>query len=202
MRARIWWGVGLLLAAGLVGQIGVYWSQKPDTVLHASWKFRPQSLSEARQHAKSIVLADVVAVQAGRDLLTRVPGEPSGEDRIPTQIITLRVVKAYKGAYRTGQQVKLFQTGGVLVAASGNSEQAMQTAGRRFIMEGDPLYRVGEQYMLMLSDGPGGLQRTIAPEGRYRVEGGRLTPMVDSPVAHEVGRKSLQLLEADMAEAR
>jgi hypothetical protein len=35
--------------------------------------------------------------------------------------------------------------------------------------------------MLMLEDGPQGMLRTIAPEGRYRVESnGSVTPMVDT----------------------
>ncbi len=198
MRTRIWWSVALLLVAGLVGQIAFYWSQRPDTIMHASWRAHPKTLGEARRLAKSIVLANVVDVQPGQDLVTSAAAEPSGEDRIPTQMITLEIVKAYKGSYRAGQQVKLFQTGGVLVSASGDNEEAMQTAGRRFIIEGDPLYRAGEQYMLMLTDGPQGAVRTIAPEGRYRVQDGQLTAMTHSDLAHEISHKGLQSLEAEL----
>ena len=62
-------GVTVALAAGVVAQVAVYNSQPTTITMPASWAFHPQSLQEARNRAQSIVLAGVVAVQRGDDIV-------------------------------------------------------------------------------------------------------------------------------------
>jgi hypothetical protein len=38
-------------------------------------------------------------------------------------------------------------------------------------LDDDPAYQVGENYLLVLTDGPNGTQRPVSPAGRYRVTG-------------------------------
>lgn len=197
MKTRIWLATTLVLALAFLGQVAVYQAQRTANTMHASWTFHPKSLREARNRAQSIVLAEVVSVERGEDLVTAAPGEPNGVDRIPTQRVTLNVLKAYRGLTKQGDQLTVFQTGGtVLPPAPAQGAKEPSTDVQQFIMEGDPLYQAGEQYLLMLEPGPKNMLRTISPEGRYRQEkNGALTPMIDGAVAREISGKKLDSLE-------
>jgi len=94
-----------------------------------------------------------------------VKGLPNGEDRVPTQRITVNVEKVYRGQAAKGQTLVLFQTGG----------------GSTGFSEDDPAYQPGERYALLLVPGPNSMLRVISPEGRYRIaSNGTVQPM---PVA-------------------
>lgn len=190
-----------LLAIILVGQIAFYRLQKPATVAHAVWDFEPKTFTEVKDRAQTIVQAEVIKVERGDDIVTKVDGEPNNEDRLPTQKVTLKVIKGYKGnTAEKATTITLFQTGGevVLPPAPAEGEKAPEVEGAEVIFEGDPLYKVGEQYFLMLEPGPNNMQRIVSPAGRYLIESnGQLKPMVESAVTDEVKGKSLTDLERE-----
>jgi hypothetical protein len=51
---------------------------------------------------------------------------------------------------------------------------------------GDPRYRVGERYVWFLDRGRDGQFGIAAPDGRLRVDDGRLAPVIDGPVGEEL----------------
>jgi hypothetical protein len=191
--------VGLIAALGVGGLVAASVShatadERPTVTIHAVWDFHPTSLAEARNRAQSIVLAQVVSVAAGPDIVTKESGEPDGVDRIPTQRVTLKVLHSYKGV-AAGTQLTLFQTGGLVSTAKVGDTHP------RMMLDGDPFYTAGEQYLLMLAAGPQGTVRTVAPEGRFRYTAstGALVPVVGGPVADQVKGKRLSDLQANLA---
>ena len=194
---RIGYALTAMLALLLAGQFAVYRLQQPTTIVQPVWNFQPKNFAEVKNKAQQIVLAQVIKVERGDDIVTKVKGEPNDEDRIPTQKVTLKVAKGYKGAARNGT-ITLFQTGGEVQAppapAKGEKEPLFEAS--QVIFAGDPLYKVGEQYLLLLEAGPQNMQRVVSPEGRYKVEkNGTLTAMVDGEVAKEVKSKRLADVE-------
>ena len=196
-RTLIVYAMLATLALLLVGQFAVYRLQQPARIVHPVWNFQPKNFAEAKNKAQQIVLAEVVKVERGEDLVTKVEGEPNGEDRLPTQTVTLKVAKGDKGAGRDGI-VTLFQTGGEVQLppppAEGEKEPIVEAS--QVIFAGDPLYQVGEQYLLLLEPGPRNLQRIVSPEGRYKVASdGTLAAMVETDAANEVKGKRLAEVE-------
>lgn len=114
MRKKLWWVGVAVLTLALVGQYIVYSSDHPGTVGSAVWAFQPKSFADVVSNAQTIVQAQVVKVEAGPDLVTKAPGEPGGEDRIPTQRITVNVQSVDKGATTPGQTLVVFRTGGAI----------------------------------------------------------------------------------------
>ncbi len=190
------------LAVGVVAQIGLYRSHPKAVTVAASWSFHPKTISEARSRAQSIVLAQVVSIGRGDDIVTSHPEEPDGVDRIPTQRIAVKVVKTYKGGATKGSQLTVFQTGGSVTsaAAAPNGQQASAPA-KQVVLEGDPAYKVGEQYLLMLEQGPASTLRPVSPEGRYRYNttSGSLTPMVNGAVPDQIKAAGLKSLEPTLS---
>ncbi len=127
------------------------------TVVMATWVFRPRTLAEAIQASSDIVLAQVVSIEPGEDLVVPAPNEPAGEDREPTQRIRVKVLERYKGSPR--DEIVLFKTG-----------------NDSYYIEDDPPYKVGERTLLFLRkrEAADDTYLPIAPDGRYRVEKGRL----------------------------
>lgn len=201
MRTKLWFIATGILGLILVAQLAVSTSRPRNLVLYASWANSPKSLKEAHAIAKTIVLAEVIAVEQGDDLVVPVDGELNDEDRVPTQRVTLNVIKSYKGGDKTIDTVTLFQTGGVQTQApTSDNGKELESNAAQVILEGDPLYVIGEQYLLMLEDGPNGMQRTISPEGRYLLQGdGTLKAMVDNDMTQEVVGKSAEALEQELA---
>lgn len=200
MRTKLWFIATGILGLILVAQLAVSTSRPRNLVLYASWANSPKSLKEAHAIAKTIVLAEVIAVEQGDDLVVPVDGELNDEDRVPTQRVTLNVIKSYKGGAKTIDTVTLFQTGGVQtqVPTSDNGKE-LESNAAQVILEGDPLYVIGEQYLLMLEDGPNGMQRTISPEGRYLLQkDGSLKAMVDNAMTKEVVSKPAKALEQEL----
>jgi hypothetical protein len=199
-RLKLLIGAVVVLAVGIVGQLAIYRHQPTALPMTASWTFHPTTLREARDRAQSIVLAKVVSVRRGDDIVTQQSGEPDGVDRIPTQRITVEVVKAYKGPVAAGQELTLFQTGGTVLPPAPAEGHHATTRVQQLVLEGDPRYEADEQYLLMLEPGPQGTLRTVSPEGRYRYAKGSeaLTPMVKGAVASEVKDKRLSGLESTL----
>jgi hypothetical protein len=149
---------------------------------HATWIYHPKTLGEAKAKASEVILARVSAVQAGPDIVVPVQGEPSGEDRIPTQRIRVEVLKSLKGT--RASTLTIFHTG----------------TDTRFI-EGDPGYQVGETYLFFVepkADEPG-THLLIAPEGRYRVANDRLEALTHDGIAAQMHGKALAEVERAVA---
>jgi hypothetical protein len=199
MNKHLLWLPALAFAVTLGGQAVYYASELPSTNLHASWHYKPRSIAETRNTAQAIVEAEVVSVQRGADIVTKTPGEPGDEDRIPTQEVTLKVLKAHKGSAKVGDTIQLFQTGGLQVPQTLGGEppkDQVRIQAKKVILEGDPLYQVGEQHLLMLDQGPRGLMKTIAPQGRFKIErNGTVTPAVDDEVTAPLRGKGLAELQ-------
>ena len=171
----------IVLGAMLVIQVAFVNSlnfQPPQRRFHASWVNHANTLKEGLDQSDRVILGEVIQLRKGPDLVIPAAGEPSGEDRIETTIVKLKVQKTYKGAPSDG--VELMQTGHSTdaVLLPGNPFPAAQdnghvqvrgkrrvqgqsttspigpTAGdsRATILEDDPPYLVGEKYVLFLKD--------------------------------------------------
>jgi len=196
-------GSALALALGAGGQVAMYHHNAPAAMtVHASWTFSPKSSMELRTRAASIVLARVVAVNAGPDIITKQAAEPDGVDRIPTSRVTVSVISTYKGSASAGQRLTLFQTGGTtsLPAAPAKGDKSATSHVQQVVLEGDPAYRKGEEYLLMLEAGPEGTLRPVSPEGRYRVDSsnGALTAMVSNEMTKQLTAQRLSALEPSL----
>ncbi|HEX6292260.1 MAG TPA: hypothetical protein VFZ66_23940 [Herpetosiphonaceae bacterium] len=188
MKTRIFWSATTVLALAMIAQLFVLTREPSVLTVHASWAHSPKSFAEARQKAGLIIKAEVLASEQGPDdVITMKDGIV---DRLPARHVTLRVLKSYKGDLSAGQTVTLKQTGGI-------EQNATRT--QPFVLEGDPFYQVGEQYLLLLERGSTGVLLTISPEGRYQIgKSGALTPMVDNATTREVRGKLLANVEPQL----
>ena len=187
-------GAMLVIQVALVNSLNF---QPPQRRFHASWVNHANTLKEGLDQSDHVILGEVIQLRKGPDLVIPAAREPSGEDRIETTIVKLKVHKTYKGG--PGEFVELMQTGHSTdaVLLPGNPFPAAQdngrvqvkgkrrvqgqsttspigpTAGdsRATILEDDPPYLVGEKYVLFLKDmqDSSGMTRVLAPEGRLQI---------------------------------
>ena len=168
-----------VLASALVFQVAYGLHNKPQARYVASWKHSPTSLEHAKELAENIVSGTVVKIEHGPDLVVSAPGEPNAEDRIPTQIVTVKADEIYKRHAKaemgTGFEIKVFRTGspeGMELASrpqptgpvppkppggvERRGEPLFPSDGlsRTILLEDDPPYRVGERVHLLLEQGP------------------------------------------------
>lgn len=188
----------MALAVGAALQLAVYSQPPSQTTAHASWVFNPRTVSELKGRSRAIVLTEVVSVERGDDLVSEQPGEPGGVSRIPTQRVSVQVIETFKGAVNPGQTLTLFQTGGSINVSdppAPGEGQSGETDVQQLVLEGDPPYVPGEEYLLMLEPGPGDTVRPVSPEGRYRhdARSGVLTAVAvhGSGVANEIASRRL-----------
>jgi hypothetical protein len=194
MKNNLPWLLAAAFGVVLTGQAAFHrFVEIPVVTSEASWAFRPASVADATDKATAVVEGEVVSVTRGEDIVSSVAGEPNNETRIPTQRIRLRVDSVLKGTARVGDVLDVFQTGGLAApTGSPNGKQGMRADTHLVVTLDDPLYQPGEQYLLMLEDGPRGMLRSVAPEGRYRIEANRtLTPMIDNSVTRGIKGKSV-----------
>ena len=80
---------------------------------------------------------------------------------------------------------------------SGCPPKRVNSNVQQVVLEGDPDYRAGEQYLLMLEAGPQAALRPVSPEGWYLVDSrtGALTPMVRNEVTQQLAAQQLAALE-------
>lgn len=157
-------------------------NQECRVAFDGAWADSPPSISEGAKKSKNVVEAQVVDVKPAADIVISASQEPGGQTLIPTQEVTVKVTKKYKGDTAEGSTITLFQTGSACLS-----------------VEGDPPYVKGETHLLMLTDGPRGQQRTIAPEGRFKKNAdGSLEPTAHGPAADEAKGKKPQDLEAKL----
>ena len=168
-------GAVLVIQVALVNSQNV---QPPQRRFHASWVNHANTLKQGLDQSDHVILGEVIQLRKGPDLVIPAAGEPSGEDRIETTIVKLKVHKTYKGAPAEG--VELMQTGhstdAVLLPgnplSAGQDNSHVQVKGKRrvqgqsttspvgptagesraTILEDDPPYLVGEKYVLFLKD--------------------------------------------------
>lgn len=138
---------------GVSASAGPYWlvGVDPPPRWRAIWDLAPTTFRDVAREAKSVVTAEVMAVDPASDIIVPSPSRANGEDRIPTERVTLRVLETHKG--RARDTITVFHTG----------------AGLDYV-EGDPPYRVGEIYLLALANmrRQPGILRVLCPEARYR----------------------------------
>ena len=165
--------------------VGVQYGLNPAQGHHksnvlANWVNAPQTLEEAEKLASSVVVGRVISIRKGKDIVAKQEMEPSGEMRIPTEVVTIHVDNTLKGEPQS--VIKLFRTGTsrytqapkeVPAEFQGKAPGRTAVQPSPFLLEGDPEYVVGERYVLFLDKGPElekGLQAVIAPEGRYKID--------------------------------
>jgi hypothetical protein len=198
----LWAGVAALTLA-LVVQFTVYYTAGPTGTAHAVWAFQPKNFGEVVNKAQVVVEAQVVAVNKGPDIVMPVQAEPSGKVAIPTQHITVQVLKADKGAVSAGQQLTVFHTGGPTnvptdpPAGAGkgdpNAAPPPSVQVNVLMLDDDPAYQVGERYFLLMEAGPDGTLRPVSPEGRYHINAdSTLTPVSGSDVAKSMSGRTVQ----------
>lgn len=206
----------LALATGL----GIQYLVNPklnyrDYNVLANWEYSPKSLEEADSLADQVVVGRVISVHKGKDIVVKEPNEPSGEMRIPTEVVTINVDNTIKG--KATSVVKLFHTGTSQYTAKPKPippeylgkqppTNAASVQLKPFLLEGDPEYVIGERYVLFLTAGPDiekDLQRVVAPEGRYRVDvSDTLVPVTDRALASKLKGITLSDFHAKYAELR
>lgn len=215
-----------LLTGTLLLQVALIILEEPQPRYIATWKNTPKNMAEAKSLADQIVLGRVTRVRRADDLVVEARGEPEGQDRIPIEVVTIRLEKYYKGG--RPETIEVFHTGlSVGVPPSerrpppgpppARPEGAIERPAvppvpgklesRTILLEDDPPYQRGERYLLLLMDGPevrvdGGSVRTkaaISPEGRYRVTAdNRIEPVTKRGFAGTRAGKRLQEIEAEL----
>ena len=152
----------------------------PPQVASVVWDDRPETSAELAADSTSLVEARVTGVEAGPDL-----NDPLNDPdtAIPTQRITFETVDVLDG--QIPETFRLFKTGSADVH-----------------LQGDPLYEVGESYVLFLEpQGEPGTYIPVAPDGRLELDaqheadpviggpvGQELDGLTPAEIAHEVGQ--------------
>lgn len=180
---------------------------------HASWVRKANSLDAAARFSNQIALGRVINIRRGPDIVVAAPIEPGGEDRIPVEVVTLRLERSYKGG--KPETIQVFHTG---LSTASQPQPLLQEEGpenqplsnqppgprgnleRPVSIEDDPPYRVGERYLMFLTEGPivdgTTTQALIAPEGRYRVTANnRLQAITDRGLARSLEGTGLDRVE-------
>jgi hypothetical protein len=197
MRTSERWlsGTAVVLVILIVAQVLLRIQLRPAAEIAASWAEEPASLEETAASAEQVLLGRVTRVRRGQDLVVPVKDLPGGEDRVPVEIVTIRLEKSLKGPAHGGppETIEVFRTG----ASSGRDQVTMVE---------DPPYSSGEQYALFVKPGPEvqiegtrlRVHRLVSPEGRYRVRGGKIEPAARHGFAAELRGRSAADFEADV----
>ncbi len=217
----------VILTVGVVAQVvrGVNRLQHRGAYMALS-AFEPQTLAEADKLADQVVVGQVASLRRGADLVTQAPGEPGGVDRIPTEIVTLKIDKTMKGA--AAQSVEVFRTGLSVdplydrpapKTPPDSAERPKDAVGdpsklprptreqaNRYSVHDDPPYQVGQRYLLMLTKGPEiakGAKRVVSPEGRFFVGAdNKLIPASQRAFAMQMRGKALTDVEGELLKLR
>lgn len=148
------------------------------------WTERPESVDDLDDEAHAVVEAEVEGIRSGPDLVSAEPGEPAGEERIPTQRIALRTLERFDG--QMPDRFDLFKTGSA-----------------DLYLEDDPPYRVGERYVLFLRPRQSEPRTYMpsAPDGRLlEGEEGEVAPTIEGPVADELAGDTPAEVEDQVSE--
>lgn len=221
-----------LLALAL--QLAMILGGERRTYMMASWKDRPASVEATTQLAQTVVTGKVTRIRKADPIVTQLSVEPGGVDRIPVEVITIqRLEDDVKGKDKKNSSFELFHTGHSDAVAPPDrkppggqpppkpaegaveKDRAEQSRDHHMgvlfsaIME-DPAYKVGEEYVLFVRQGPklkvqGQDVQTlgiVSPEGRYRVKTDKtLEPMSDREFAKQLRGKPVKELKDRAARA-
>jgi hypothetical protein len=168
----------------------------------AEWDSRARTVADAAAEADLIIYGKVIAEPVTRIRNFESPqmdanGTPDGTvhvTTIPFADTLFEVVKTYMG--EAPEQLLVMQTGGVL--SNGNTSQ----------IRDDPLYQLGDEYVLFLVDISGDeihapdreLYRTISPVGRYLIVGNSATSPAEEYM-NQLLPTTFDELERQIAEA-
>lgn len=196
------------LAALLAMQVMYRFAEKPSLIAKAVWRNHPTNLSEANALAEFVAVGKVTDVRRADDLVIHSPERVSKSMRVPIEVISFEVEKAYKG--KPTKEIKVFHTGLSIgipinhrpvpnVAATRKLPPLDDEEARNVILEDDPAYKPGEKHLLFLTSGPNvtldgeaiDTWIVVSPEGRYRVSSnGILEPAASSGFASELRGRS------------
>lgn len=147
-------------------------------VAEVVWEPRPNSVNELADETTVLVEAEVIGIETGPDLVSQSPADSAAEHAIPTQRILFSTLEVLSG--QAPSTFKLFKTG-----------------SPDMHLKGDPLYRVGERYVLFLEPhGESGTYIPSAPDGRVELDAhGQADPVIGGPVAAELEGKTTEQIE-------
>jgi hypothetical protein len=160
-------GVSLGLSLGI--QAIAEESEPAPQVASVVWNERPATVDELAADAAVLVEARVTAIADGPPLVSPHPDEAPDEGQIPTQRVALETITALDG--QIAPTFNVFKTGSADVH-----------------LQGDPLYEVGEAYVLFLEpQGEPGTWIPVAPDGRLALDAeGEAEPVIAGPVARDL----------------
>jgi hypothetical protein len=194
-----WYGKsGITLNENPEGQTG----ENPAVQSMANWVSQADTVSELSREADLIVFARVRQAPVSRIVTQELPmldenGQTIGmaTDSLPFSDTLFEVIKTYSGPSLS--EVLVMQTGGTTPA----TQQTVQ-------MVDDPLYTVGEEYILFLVDISGDeihasdrqLYRTVNPAGRFQVVADAVIAIpvegADEPLPATVDALEKQIMES------
>lgn len=167
-----------------------------------SWESRARTVAEVAKESDVIIYGRVIQEPVTRMVNFESPivdksGTPTGATHTTTIAFAdtlFEVVRSYKGNPPT--QVLVMQTGGKL--PSGETTQ----------FSDDPLYRVGEEYVLFLVDISGDkihapdreLYRIVSPAGRFLIDGNTATTFAEEYMNQQLPNTTDEL-ERQISEA-
>lgn len=213
--------VAALLLLTLAIQIGLRYNSGPVPLLFAEWKDVPRTVEAANSLAEEVAQVQVTNIRRANDLVIKIEGEPNGEDRLPVEVVTLKVDKNHKGR---SSAIELFHIGGFPsplsrpappqsqappkpadgVERSQAPPRPTEEKSRPYMLHDDPEYKVGEKYLLFVRKGPqvtvgGATVQThaiVSPTTRFRIgANNRLEAMTRRGFAPQFAGKNLRDLE-------
>lgn len=228
-----------VLLAVLMIQIWLLYSTKPGPLMIAQWIDQPGSLDDLESLADEVVVARVVKIRHADDLMATSPKPDDGSKpeiiRIPVEVITLEIKRKAKGKKKEGKEIiEVFHTGhsdavspakrkapskkeapkkpkdGIdkNKAAKASKDEAVESNPIN-LLEDDPAYKVGEDYLLFIvKEGPklkvkGKSVQTsaiVSPEGRYKVsKTNKLDPVRKRGFAGKYKGKDVADIETEVA---
>jgi hypothetical protein len=177
--------LALVAAGSLAVSIAAFGQEaEPEPqVASVDWAERPDDVQELGEAATAVVQAQVTGVESGPPLLD--PADADDPDQaIPTQRIS-------------------FDTASVLEGQMPGTFKLFKTGTSDLYLKGDPLYAVGETYVLFLEprDGEPGTYVPVAPDGRLAIDAqGEADAVIAGPVAQELEGQTPEQIDQDIAE--
>lgn len=162
-----------IAALGVAGSATVGWrlhaeKAAPLSLSHAAWKVKFEAPSDLPRGVDVVVLGTAVSARPGRIAFSE-----NGEDSLPFEEVTFKVVRGMKGV-KAGETVVVERAGGI------------DYEGHNVLLDADGgPFEIESTYLLFLKkQEQGPFYYQVNDQGRYKVEEGRLTAVnPDDPVA-------------------
>lgn len=180
------------LSEGSLGDLPI-----ADFVSMAEWVSKASTIEELKSESQLVVKVRATSTKENRILRNELPMIEGTKvvgthvDELPFTDTTFDVLQVYQGQAQS--KIIVMQTGGELRFT-------------KFEMNGDPLYKAGEEYVLFLVDishdnihaNGRTLYRTVNPAGRYKISGNNVNSFSEDQSASNP--KTLSDLEAKIRE--